>query len=372
MFRKNKFFGMGLATILMCSAFSGSLASAEPKATEYDASFFENLKQRAIVHELQEHQIAVNPKASIAELLNTADSTSLKSKSNSDLQQNLEKLNKSEYIYLTLDGKVYSSEKGYVGMADKVESKEDSVTDATYMKTNSLSEPSNNHDVSISSKNNPTPSQVSGGTTGAFSRVQLKFDGFDGVTGNFWLPYVHRLGDGEQPWFYFGFDSAKGRGVEGGFSYQTGRKVWQGYVRNSNRFEYSYGTWSEGAEIKPMKFYIDSNSGDSYLIVGSEKIVVMMTFFDESDFPSLSLKRVFSIAKNNFDGNNIYGAISGDFYNLLVSKVNSDYYYSWGDYPEYSLWDGEKWHGTIAWPTYYIKYYDPDTRMASWIQNQNR
>lgn len=80
MFRKNKFFSMGLATILMCSAFSGSLAYAEPKSTTYDASFFENLKQRPIVHELQEHKIAVNPKSSIAELLNTADSTSLKSK----------------------------------------------------------------------------------------------------------------------------------------------------------------------------------------------------------------------------------------------------------------------------------------------------
>lgn len=171
MFRKT--FGIGLATILMSSTLSGSLAYAESKSSTYDASFFENLKQRAIVHELQEHKIAVNPKASIAELLNTADSTSLKSKNNSDLKQNLEKLNESEYIYLTLDGEVYSSEKGYVGMADKVEPKEESVTDATYTETSSLSESSNKHDVSISSKRNPTPWEVSGGTTGTFSRVQL-------------------------------------------------------------------------------------------------------------------------------------------------------------------------------------------------------
>lgn len=262
MFRK--ILGIGLATILMSSTLSGSLAYAESKSSTYDASFFENLKQRAIVHELEEHKIAVNPKASIAELLNTVDSTSLKSKNNSDLKQNLEKLNESEYIYLTLDGEVYSSEKGYVGMADKVEPKEDSVTDATYMETNSLSEPSNNHDVSISSKYNPTPSQVSGGTTGAFSRVQLDYDGFDGVNARVILPTVRDLGANEQPWVYYGFDAKNGKKIEGGFSFQTGQKRYKGFIKNGG-YEYSIETWVNGEGYNSVKFYIDNSTYNAYL-----------------------------------------------------------------------------------------------------------
>ncbi|ADO59110.1 hypothetical protein [Paenibacillus polymyxa] len=368
MFRKNKFFGVGLATILMCSAFSGSLAYAEPKATKYDASFFENLKQRAIVHELQEHQIAVNPKASIAELLNTADSTSLKSKSNSDLQQNLEKLNKSEYIYLTLDGEVYSSEKGYVGMADKVESKEDSVTDATYMKTNSLSEPSNNHDVSISSKYNPTPSQVSGGTTGAFSRVQLDYDGFDGVNARVILPRAEDLGANEQPWAYYGFDAKNGRKIEGGFSFQTGQKRYLGYIKNGD-YRYSTESWVNYEGFNSVKFYIDNSTYNAYLLAYYNQIVVMQTSFDSSDLSSMSVKRVTAIAKKNFDGSNIYGsAINGEFSELVVSKFNSDYYYPWDDYRDYSFWDGSQWFGTIDWPADYITHFGPSV----WIRNPNR
>ncbi|MGV6935027.1 hypothetical protein ACWA2B_05815 [Paenibacillus sp. CMM36] len=367
MFRKKKFLGMGLATILMCSSLSGSLAYAESKSSTYDASFFENLKQRAIVHELQEHKIAVNPKASIAELLNTADSTSLKSKNNSDLQHNLEKLNKSEYIYLTLDGEVYSSEKGYVGMADKVESKEDSVTDATYMKTNSLSEPSNNHDVSISSKNNPTPSQVSGGTTGTFSRVQLDYDGFDGVNANVITPRAKYLGANEQPWMYYGFDAKNGRGIEGGFSYQTGREVWQGYIRNTNGFKYSLETWKNHDINDSVKFYIDNSTYDAYLLAKYRDIVVMQTSFDSSDLSSMSVKRVTAIAKKNFDGSNIYGSsINGEFSDLVVSKFNSDYYYPWDDYRDYSYWDGSQWFGTIDWPADYITHYGPSV----WINNR--
>ncbi|MDQ0048676.1 hypothetical protein J2T18_002976 [Paenibacillus polymyxa] len=373
MFRKKKFLGMGLATILMCSSLSGSLAYAESKSSTYDASFFENLKQRAIVHELQEHKIAVNPKSSIAELLNTADSTSLKSKKNSDLQQNLEKLNESEYIYLTLDGEVYSSEKGYVGMADKVEPKDDSVTGATYTETNLPNESYNNHNKTINSKNNPTPSQVNGGTTGAFSRIQLNFDGFDGVNGRVQVPFVYNLGAEEQPWMYFGFDSPRGKVIEGGFGYQTGRKVWQGYIRNS-KFAYSLGTWPSGQTVRNVKFYIDKNTYDSYLSMENSEVVVMQTPFNSSDLSSMSLKRVISIAKDNFNGNNIYGQSDGAFMDLVVSKTNSDYYYPWENYSEYSLWDGAQWHGTIDWPTYYVQYFDnqDNRRLTATIKNRNR
>ncbi len=368
MFRKNKFFGVGLATILMCSAFSGSLAYAEPKATKYDASFFENLKQRAIVHELQEHQIAVNPKTSISELLNTADSTSLKSKNNSDLQQNLEKLNKSEYIYLTLDGEVYSSEKGYVGMADKVESKEDSVTDATYTEASSLSESGNKHDISISSKRNPNPWEVSGGTTGAFSRVQLDYDGFDGVNARVILPTVRDLGANEQPWVYYGFDTKNGKKVEGGFSFQTGQKRYKGFIKNGD-YKYSIETWVNGEGYNSVKFYIDNSTYNAYLLAYYNQIVVMQTSFNSSDLSSMSVKRVTAIAKDNFNGSNIYGsAIGGEFSDLVVSKFNSDYYYPWDNYSDYSFWDGSQWLGTIDWPTDYITHFDTSV----WIRNPNR
>ncbi|MEC0181136.1 hypothetical protein P4H61_06445 [Paenibacillus peoriae] len=367
MFRK--ILGMGLATILMCSTLSGSLAYAESKSSTYDASFFENLKQRAIVHELQEHKIAVNPKASIAELLNTVDSTSLKSgNNNSDLKQNLEKLNKSEYIYLTLDGEVYSSEKGYVGMADKVEPKEESVMDATYTETSSLSESNNKHDVSISSKRNPTPWEVSGGTTGTFSRVQLNYDGFDGVNASALLPRAEGIRTGEQPWMYYGFDAKNGRGIEGGFSFQTGQQRWQGYIKNE-KYKYSIDTWVNGEGYNSVKFYIDNSTYNAYLLAYYNQIVVMQTSFDFSDLSNMSVKRVTAIAKKNFDGSNIYGsAINGEFSEVVVSKFNSDYYYPWDSYRDYSFWDGSQWFGTIDWPTDYITHFGPSV----WIRNPNR
>lgn len=115
-------------------------------------------------------------------------------------------------------------------MADKVEPKDDSVTGATYTETSSLSESSNNHDVSISSKYNPTPSQVSGGTTGTFSRVQLDYDGFDGVNANVITPRAKYLGANEQPWMYYGFDAKNGRGIEGDFPIKQAEKYGRGIL----------------------------------------------------------------------------------------------------------------------------------------------
>lgn len=83
----------------------------------------------------------------------------------------------------------------------------------------------------------------------------------------------------------------------------------------------------------------------------------------------MSVKRVTAIAKENFDGSNIYGsAIGGEFIDLVVSKFNSDYYYPWDDYRDYSYWDGSKWFGTIDWPADYITHFGSSV----WIRNPNR
>ncbi|MFC7558763.1 hypothetical protein ACFQY3_06765 [Paenibacillus farraposensis] len=224
------------------------------------------------------------------------DSTSLKSKNNSDLKQNLEKLNESEYIYLTLDGEVYSSEKGYVGMAGKVEPNEESVTDVTYTETSSLSGSSNKHDVSISSKRNPTPWEVSGGTTGTFSRVQLNYDGFDGVNASALLPRAEDLGANEQPWMYYGFDAKNGRKIEGGFSFQTGQQRYKGYIKNGE-YKYTIQTWVNAEGFNSVKFYIDNSTYNAYLLAYYNQIVVMQTSFDSSDLSTMSVKRVTAIAK---------------------------------------------------------------------------
>ncbi|MNW25910.1 hypothetical protein D3C74_26660 [compost metagenome] len=343
---------LGLVVIFLYSTCLGNAAYADSEKSIYNKSFFDDLKRRAIIHALKENKISVNDDS----LTETLDKISQNSAyTNDNLQQELKKLEQAEYIYLTLDGDLYSSDQGYLGKADKAEPRDESVTEVTYF--DNLLDNYNDDYINPLSKNNPTPTEVNGGTTGVFYREQLNFNGFDGVNSRFWIPRVKKLGEKEQPWMYYGFDAKNGKGIEGGFSYQTGREVWQGYIRFGKEFEYSPGTWEILDDLQSVKFYIDNVTFDAYLQVNYKQVVVMETSFNSSDLSTMSVKRVMSIAKDNFNGYNITGEVrGGGFLDTVVSSVRSDYYYPWEDYSTYSYWDGTKWFGTIDWPTYYIHY----------------
>lgn len=344
---------LGLVVIFLYSTCLGNAAYADSEKSIYNKSFFDDLKRRAIIHALNENEISVNDD-SLTETLDKMSRNSADAQTNDDLQLELKKLEQAEYIYLTLDGEIYSSEHGYIGRADQAKPRDESVTEVTYF--DNLLDNYNDDYINPLSKNNPTPTEVNGGTTGVFYREQLNFDGFTGVNSRFWIPRVKKLGEHEQPWMYHGFDSKSGKSIEGGFGYQSGRDVWQGYIRNK-QFKYSAETWEVMDDLQSVKFYIDNVTFNAYLLVNYQQVVVMQTSFNSSDLSTMSVKRVMSIAKDNFNGYNITGEVwGGGFLDTVVSRVRSDYYYPWENYSNYSYWDGTKWFGTIDWPTYYIHY----------------
>lgn len=267
-----------------------------------------------------------------------------------DLIIQIKSVDNAEIIYMSEDGELYSSDEGYLGQAEKVKG----------VNTITSSHLKNNRQKIISkSKENPTVNEIHGGNTGAFERRQLNFSGFDGIQATVILPYISNLSTGEQPWVYFGFDAPNVIGVEGGYSYQTGSKTWIPYIRNQNGFQYK----SEDAQKKKdgesvhIKFYVKKELDGkiyAYLLVNYSNILVSEVSFNS--LSSLAVKRVTSIAKNNFDGANINGKSQNQKWeNLIVSKHDSDYYYPWSDYAEYKYWDGSKWYGTIDCLPSYIK-----------------
>lgn len=120
----------------------------------------------------------------------------------------------------------------------------------------------------------------------------------------------------EQPWVYYGFDTENGKGIEGGFSFQTGSNRWCGFIRSvkaTNGYEYRdyYYIPNDGSTVNGLKFYIKTASDgkiNAFLqINGSTDIVrVTATPFVNTDLSKMSVKRVTSIASTfAFDGTNI-------------------------------------------------------------------
>ena len=110
-------------------------------------------------------------------------------KLNKQVKEHINKLKKAEVIIMLKDGSVYSSSSGYLGQAETTQE----------------------NMIGILSKSDSTPSEINGGTTGAFAREQLEFDGFDGIQADVTLPDISNLDttgdDAEQPWVYFGFEA---------------------------------------------------------------------------------------------------------------------------------------------------------------------
>lgn len=209
------------------------------------------------------------------------------------------------------------------------------------------------------SKEQPLPSEVNGGDTGVFSRNQSDFIGFDEIQADITLPSISNLGEGEQPWVYFGFDPDKGYGTEAGLAYQTGRKCWVPYIvcvkDNIKHYEYGKGEY-HSKEIIHVKAYVSSDGSDNlvHIMIGNKEAVTPQVFKD-SDITKLSVKTTTSIAKNGFNGDNISGKSEGTkFSNVTVSKYNSDSYDDFDQYDSYKKWKELKWYGTIDWTPSYV------------------
>ncbi|WP_458118788.1 hypothetical protein [Paenibacillus sp. Z6-24] len=248
----------------------------------------------------------------------------------------VQQLTNADYTYMTVTGEVYSSKRGYLGAAKR----DDEVNNLT---SSTQFNPNNTFPVN----------QINGGTTGAFERRQLGFEGFDSITSDITLPAVSGLGEGEQPWVYYGFDSERGA-IEAGYAYQTGTHRWLPYIR-SNGFYYGDSTNQkyDGNQVKNVKFYLSKTVStdtyyNAYFVVNNTQVLIAPTKWTDSDTDSTSVKRVTSIAKKAFDGNNIQGTTMNQRYeNVQVSRFNEEQAYPWSQYTEYTEQRNGKWYGTL-------------------------
>lgn len=326
-----------------------------------DDAFFEELKLGAIEEEIRLAGINLEKQSTFTDILFELEHTD--TPVSKELLESIQQLHDYEYIHMTKDGEIYSSKEGYLGMADEMENntEETIITDEEMEDTEIIPTASN-------------PSKISGGTTGAFSRRQLGFNGYDGIISNVTLPEISHYGidmvleDGaaknEQPWVYYGFDSKYGGSVEGGFSYQTGKRIWKPYIRSirvKNQFQYEPNMYfyNDGDILHDVKFYLKSVNQKvySYFFVGSTPVVLTTeTPFKKTDLPKMSVKHCTGIASNfPFDGRNILTVSKNqEWGNVEVSTYNNDYYNSWSRNKETTWYRGNKVYGTVDCTDIYV------------------
>ncbi|MGI6235879.1 MAG: hypothetical protein ACOYI6_11645 [Christensenellales bacterium] len=215
--------------------------------------------------------------------------------------------------------------------------------------------------------------QIHGGNTGAFSREQLPFIGFDKIKADITLPYVSGIepdpNEDEQPWVYFGFDDEDyTHGIEGGFAYQHGDdnkpQRWLPFVRyGSSSYSYDHNTEYYDGDIAELRVHINDASQDNVLVIVERRSVILSATMNFDNYETLSVKRVTSIAKNNFNGSALHGStVDCGFDNLKVSTI-FDPFLDFYDYDLYHYWSGTKWYGTIDWPASMIERYREDRHL---------
>lgn len=215
--------------------------------------------------------------------------------------------------------------------------------------------------TSYSNVINLTPFNINGGSTGIFSRKQLKFEGFDGVQAEVTLPMVTIAEKGDCPYVYFGFDWKNDVGnVEGGFQFiedpnHPNYNKWTVYIRQGDDWLWGNNIALEQGSAHHIKFYSEEVSKKQVDLVieldGKEIIRKVSTI---TDFSNASVKVVTSMAMSKaFDGTNCFSrSDNSKIDNLEVSEVNSDLYLNFKNYELYSEWRptigvSGTWFGTV-------------------------
>ncbi|MDD4592150.1 MAG: hypothetical protein PHG06_17260 [Parabacteroides sp.] len=287
-----------------------------------------------------------------------------------ELITKISELAEAPVTYLDVDTKkVFHSERGFIGYASDIDDQnyirdEGHVVDVDEL--NEFGVPI----VAPRTKDNPTSKEIDGGNTGAFERRQLGYGGFDKITSNLTLPSISNITSGEQAWVYYGFDSSRGAGIEGGFAHQTGTFRWLPFIRVGGIYyqddgNYSLTPYYDGNTINDFNFVIKKRTSGAtyytaYLYIGSGEIFSWTTNFTSSDINTMSVKRMTTIAKKDFDSTDPTKAIDTKSQNQRYASVNVRRYYntfyeSWDSYSEYKRWDGTKWYGTVDCTSSYVK-----------------
>ncbi|ATW26189.1 hypothetical protein [Candidatus Formimonas warabiya] len=324
---------------------------AKESESELNAQF-EQLKIDNILFELEENGIDLeNEYTSLDELLIDVDKLFNESKINLKIKKNIDKLTKADYVIESNDGEIYSSKHGRCGKVEKIEENLEKVNEQLPLK--SLDQ------IVPMSKENPTASEVHGGTGGAFSREQLEFIGFYKIKADITLPTVTINKNpetgiyDEQAWVYFGFDDENfANGIEAGFAYQTGTHRWLPYIRyGETLFKYDDTPYYDGDFIEMVRARVtDDSTNNVQLMIDYETIISRTKQFN--NYNTLSVKKVSSIAKDGFDGTNISGSSIDCIFDDCRAGTIDEPYEDFEDFTLYSYWSDKykKWYGTIDWP----------------------
>lgn len=341
-----------ISAILAC-VLATPFAFADNKET-IDDHFFEELKLGAITEEIRLAGIELEKQSTLADILSELEHSDRLVQNK--MLESIQQIYEYEFIHMTKDGEVYSSKDGYLGMADKIENHNEEYV---------LSD--DDIDFKEARKNSADPSKIGGGKTGAFSRKQLAFNGYDGIISDVTLPKISHFGidlviedgakDKEQPWVYYGFDLKHGHAVEGGFSYQTGQQLWKPYIRSikvKKQFQYEPNMYfyNDGDTLRDVKFYLKNVNEKvySYFFVGSTPVVLTTeTPFKKVDLSKMSVKHCTGIASNfPFNGWNILSISRNQKWdNVRVSTNDTDYYHSWSSDNEVRWNENNKIFGTV-------------------------
>jgi len=220
------------------------------------------------------------------------------------------------------------------------------------------------------------PTNINGGTTGIFDRKQLHFSGFDGVRGEFTLPYVPELEKGDCPYVYFGIEWEGGGFVEGGFQFVESAthplyNKWTVFMRQGNEWRWNRNVVIEQGETCYLSFYAEYIAGDHTDLVmvldGNEVIRKKSTI---SSFERTSVKAVVSMAMSKtFDGQNCYSSsVGARIADVEVRERGSHVFRDFGEHPLFSRWRPNvgqfgMWYGTTVCVPAYI-HFEPDGKVS--------
>lgn len=197
-----------------------------------------------------------------------------------------------------------------------------------------------------------TPAQINGGTTGIFSRKQLPFNGYDGISADVTLPYVTLAEKGDCPYLYFGFDLPDDKGnVEGGFQFIEDPNnplyhQWTVFLRQGNEWRWGDSIAIEQGSTHHLEFLIEDSplstaeAAKKDLVVKLDGQEVIRHTSSVANFDQASAKTVISMAMlKTFDGTNCQSrSTQAKIAQPKVSTIDSDEYTDFNDHTFYQLW----------------------------------
>lgn len=229
--------------------------------------------------------------------------------------------------------------------------------------------------VSASSPGNLeySPFNINGGTTGIFSRKQLRFEGFRAVRADVTLPVVTITEKGDCPYVYFGFDWRDDNGnVEGGFQFiedpnHPSYNKWTVFMRQGNVWRWGDNISLEQGSVHNLEFHIIEISDQrTDLVIELDGREIIRKASSVTDFSNASVKAVNSMAMSKpFDGDNCLSRSEGaKITNLEVMKFDSNRFQEFETQQIYREWKPASgkygmWFGTADCIPSYL-HFGPD------------